>query len=184
MNFMFAIWLYCCHSILLFYWIGFQRGVTWRQTLSPSWLHKLGVCTNGFTDFAEMPHLLENIKVWIQYNAALWRKLNSMSTPRENLFQIWLGSLIRCLTDAAVALTISPITWLSLCPVRLTPRIPNTTKTMAPVSTRGRTAGRPHTPPLHGLKPKVLDALVLAADEEPLKTEPERNPSSAFIYTV
>lgn len=64
-----------------------------------------------------------------------------------------------------VNLTRSPITWLSLCSVRLIPKIPNTTKTIAPVSTRGRTAGRPHAPPLHGLKPNVLDGLTLAGDE-------------------
>ena len=83
-----------------------------------------------------------------------------------------------------MALTISPITWLSLRSVRLTPRIPNTTKTMAPVSTRGRTAGRPHTPPLHGLKPNVLDGFTLAADEGPLEIEPERNLTRVFIYSV
>lgn len=33
-------------------------------------LYELCVCTNSFADFAKMPHLLENIKVWIQYNAA------------------------------------------------------------------------------------------------------------------
>lgn len=79
-------------------------------------------------------------------------------------------------------LTISPITWLSLCSVRLTPRIPNTTKTMAPVSTRGRTAGWPHTPPVHGLKPDVLDDFVAAADEGSLKIEQEENLSTVFVF--
>lgn len=85
-------------------------------------------------------------------------------------------------------LTISPMTWLSLRSVRFTPRMPKTTKTMAPVSTRGRTAGRPHTPPLQGLKPNVLDGLVLAADEGSVKIESkkrgrEKNHFKAFIYT-
>lgn len=83
-----------------------------------------------------------------------------------------------------VTLTISPITWLSLRSVRLTPRIPNTRKTMAPVSTRGRTAGWPHAPPLHGLKPNVLDGFALAADEGSLKIEAEKTLSTAFIYTA
>lgn len=72
-------------------------------------------------------------------------------------------------TDTGVTLTISPMTWLSLFPVRLTPKMPKTTKTIAPVSTRGRTAGWPHAPPPHGLKPNVLDAFVLAAEEGSLK---------------
>lgn len=79
-------------------------------------------------------------------------------------------------------LTISPMTWLSLRSVRFTPRMPNTTKTMAPVSTRGRTAGRPHTPPLQGLKPNVLDGLALAADEGSVKIE-SKNHFKAFLYT-
>lgn len=58
---------------------------------------------------------------------------------------------------------------------------------MAPVSTRGRTAGRPHTPPLQGLKPNVLDGLALAADEGSVKIESkkwgEKNHFKAFIYT-
>lgn len=62
--------------------------------------------------------------------------------------------------------------------------IPNTRKTMAPVSTRGRTAGRPHTPPLHGLKPDVLDAFVLAAAEGSLKIEQEESLSAASVYKV
>lgn len=66
----------------------------------------------------------------------------------------------------------------------MTPKIPNTTKTIAPVSTRGRTAGWPHTPPLHGLKPKVLDDFPLAAEEESLKIEAEKNLTAKFIYTV
>lgn len=77
--------------------------------------------------------------------------------------------------DTGAILTISPITWLSLRSVRFTPKMPNTTKTIAPVSTRGRTAGWPHAPPLHGLKPNVLDGLVLAADEGSLKIESETN---------
>lgn len=81
-----------------------------------------------------------------------------------------------------MTLTISPITWLSLCSVRLTPKIPNTTKTMAPVSTRGRTAGRPHTPPLHGLKPNVLDDFTLAAEEGSLKIE-ARAKSHSYNYS-
>lgn len=84
----------------------------------------------------------------------------------------------------AVTLTMSPITWFSLFSLRLTPRIPNTTKTMAPVSTRGRTAGRPQAPPLHGLKPDVFDAFVLAADEESLKIEQKENLSTVFVYSV
>lgn len=56
--------IFCCALVLLL------RG-TCRQTLCSSWLHQLCVCTNGFTDFAEMSHFLENVKVWIQYNAAL-----------------------------------------------------------------------------------------------------------------
>lgn len=63
------------------------------------------------------------------------------------------------MVPAEEKLTISPITWLSLCSVLLTPSIPNTTKTMAPVSTKGRTAGWAHAPPLHGLKPDVFDVL-------------------------
>jgi len=31
---------------------------------------------------------------------------------------------------------------------------------MAPVSTRGRTAGFPHSPPLQGLKPEVLEIFI------------------------
>lgn len=54
---------------------------------------------------------------------------------------------------------------------------------MAPVSTRGRTAGWPHTPPLHGLKPNVLDGFVLAADEGSLKIEAKKTLSTTFIYT-
>lgn len=73
-----------------------------------------------------------------------------------------------------LGLTISPMTWLSLRSVRFTPRMPKTTKTMAPVSTRGRTAGRPHTPPLQGLKPNVLDGLALAADEGSVKIESKK----------
>lgn len=54
---------------------------------------------------------------------------------------------------------------------------------MAPVSTRGRTAGWPHTPLLHGLKPNVLDGFVLAADEGSLKIEAKKTLSTTFIYT-
>lgn len=52
--------------------------------------------------------------------------------------------------------------------------MPNTTKTIAPVSTRGRTAGWPHAPPLHGLKPSVLDVFFFAADEGSLEIEAEK----------
>lgn len=39
-----------------------------------------------------MPHLLENIKVWIQYNAALWRESNNKFTHGEKvLFKIRCG---------------------------------------------------------------------------------------------
>lgn len=77
------------------------------------------------------------------------------------------------------------MTWLSLCSVRLTPRMPNTTKTIAPVSTRGRTAGWPHAPPLHGLKPDVLDDFALAAEEGSVKIEPEENLSAGiYLYCV
>lgn len=55
----------------------------------------------------------------------------------------------------------SPMTWLSICRVRLTPRIPKTTNTMAPVSTRGRTAGFPQLAFPQGLKPEVADSRAL-----------------------
>lgn len=135
-----------------------------------------------------MPHFLEYIKAWVQYNAALWKELNTTSvlTPRmlfSNLALLYFCRLFRYV-DITEALTISPITWLSLRSVRLTPRMPNTTKTIAPVSTRGRTAGWPHAPPLHGLKPSVLDGLVLAADEGSVKIGSKENLLTAFIYTV
>lgn len=101
----------------------------------------------------------------------------------SNLALLYFCRLFRYV-DITEALTISPITWLSLRSVRFTPRMPNTTKTIAPVSTRGRTAGWPHAPPLHGLKPSVLDGLVLAADEGSVKIVSKKNLLTAFIYTV
>lgn len=55
----------------------------------------------------------------------------------------------------------SPITWLSICWVRLMPTMPKTTKTMAPVSTSGRTAGFPQPVFTQGLKPKVAEMRAL-----------------------
>lgn len=57
----------------------------------------------------------------------------------------------------------SPVTWLSGRFVRLTPLIPNTTNTMAPVSTSGRTAGFPQPVFMHGLNPDVADSFALGA---------------------
>lgn len=55
----------------------------------------------------------------------------------------------------------SPMTWLSTCRVRLMPTMPKTTKTMAPVSTSGRTAGFPQPAFTQGLKPKVAERRAL-----------------------
>lgn len=55
----------------------------------------------------------------------------------------------------------SPMTWLSTCRVRLMPIMPKTTKTMAPVSTSGRTAGFPQPVFTQGLKPKVAERRAL-----------------------
>lgn len=55
----------------------------------------------------------------------------------------------------------SPMTWLSTCRVRLMPTMPKTTKTMAPVSTSGRTAGFPQPVFTQGLKPKVAERRAL-----------------------
>lgn len=64
----------------------------------------------------------------------------------------------------------SPMTWLSTCRVRLMPTMPKTTKTMAPVSTSGRTAGFPQPVFTQGLKPKVADRRALGpAGESPLQ---------------
>lgn len=57
----------------------------------------------------------------------------------------------------------SPMTWLSGRRVRLTPLIPNTTNTMAPVSTSGRTAGFPQPVFMQGLNPEVADSFALGA---------------------
>lgn len=57
----------------------------------------------------------------------------------------------------------SPMTWLSGRLVRLTPLIPNTTNTMAPVSTSGRTAGFPQPVFMQGLNPEVADSFALGA---------------------
>lgn len=59
--------------------------------------------------------------------------------------------------------TMSPMTWLSERPVRLIPRIPKTTNTMAPVSTSGRTAGFPQPVFMQGLNPEVADSFALGA---------------------
>lgn len=59
----------------------------------------------------------------------------------------------------------SPMTWLSTCCVRLMPIIPKTTKTMAPVSTSGRTAGFPQPVFTQGLKPKVAERWALGTAE-------------------
>lgn len=64
-------------------------------------------------------------------------------------------------TSAQSGRTGSPITWLSICWVRLIPMMPNTTKTMAPVSTSGRTAGFPQPVFTQGLKPKVAEMRAL-----------------------
>lgn len=53
------------------------------------------------------------------------------------------------------------MTWLCTCRVRLMPTMPKTTKTMAPVSTSGRTAGFPQPVFTQGLKPKVADRRAL-----------------------
>lgn len=53
------------------------------------------------------------------------------------------------------------MTWLSTCRVRLMPTMPKTTKTMAPVSTSGRTAGFPQPVFTQGLKPKVAERRAL-----------------------
>ena len=63
------------------------------------------------------------------------------------------------------ARTGSPMTWLSTCRVRLMPMMPKTTKTMAPVSTSGRTAGFPQPVFMQGLKPKVAERRALGAAE-------------------
>lgn len=60
----------------------------------------------------------------------------------------------------------SPMTWLSTCRVRLMPMMPKTTKTMAPVSTSGRTAGFPQPVFTQGLKPKVAERRALGAAGE------------------
>lgn len=59
----------------------------------------------------------------------------------------------------------SLMTWLSICRVRLMPIMPKTTKTMAPVSTSGRTAGFPQPVFTQGLKPKVADRRDLGTAE-------------------
>lgn len=69
-------------------------------------------------------------------------------------------------TSAQTDRTGSPITWLSICWVRLMPMMPKTTKTMAPVSTRGRTAGFPQPVFTQGLKPKVAEIRALGTAEE------------------
>lgn len=98
------------------------------------------------------------------------------TTTTASRLPLGLSQHISCVgaSSGGWGLTISPMTWLSLRSVRFTPRMPKTTKTMAPVSTRGRTAGRPHTPPLQGLKPNVLDGLALAADEGSVKIESKK----------
>lgn len=154
------------------------RDETWWQTLGSSWLHKLSVCTNSFADFAKMAHLLKNIKVWIQYYAALKGKRTSQQREKNNEIMYTNQGQGRIQNEK---LTISPITWLSLCSVRLTPSIPNTTKTMAPVSTKGRTAGWPHVPPLHGLKPDVLDVLFTVGGGGSSEIEQEEKLFTAFV---
>lgn len=57
------------------------------------------------------------------------------------------------------------MTWLSTCRVRLMPIMPKTTKTMAPVSTSGRTAGFPQPVFTQGLKPKVAERRALGTAE-------------------
>lgn len=57
------------------------------------------------------------------------------------------------------------MTWLSTCRVRLMPMMPKTTKTMAPVSTSGRTAGFPQPVFTQGLKPKVAERRALGTAE-------------------
>lgn len=69
-------------------------------------------------------------------------------------------------TPAQSDRTGSPITWLSICCVRLMPMIPKTTKTMAPVSTSGRTAGFPQPVFTQGLKPKVAEMWALGTAGE------------------
>lgn len=59
--------------------------------------------------------------------------------------------------------TMSPRTWLSGRRVRFTPLIPNTTNTMAPVSTSGLTAGFPQPVFMQGLNPDVADSFALGA---------------------
>lgn len=70
--------------------------VTWWQTLRSSGLHKLFVGADRFTHLTEMPHFLENIKVWIQYDAALWRELNTTSTTWVHHLQIVQTHWHRC----------------------------------------------------------------------------------------
>lgn len=81
------------------------------------------------------------------------------------------------------------MTWLSTCRVRLMPTMPKTTKTMAPVSTSGRTAGFPQPVFTQGLKPKVAERRALGpAGESQLyrrRAQPPRPhcglPTSTFL---
>lgn len=142
----------------------------------------------GFTNCLFVPitlHIWQ--RCWISWNISksgsnIMLPFEEKQTTCQTYNQVMFLSLIqRC--RQLVALTISPITWLSLCSVRFNPKIPNTTKTIAPVLTRGRTAGRLHLPPLQGLKPNVLDTLRLEAEETSVEdTEIFLLPAS--IYTL
>jgi len=46
--------------------------LTWRQTLSSTRLHQLGIGTDGFAQLAQVPDLIKNIKVWIIDHTTLW----------------------------------------------------------------------------------------------------------------
>lgn len=78
--------------------------------------------------------------------------------------QAWCGRALWHLPNVGTR-TGSPMTWLSTCRVRLMPTMPKTTKTMAPVSTSGRTAGFPQPVFTQGLKPKVAEGRALGAVE-------------------
>lgn len=76
----------------------------------------------------------------------------------------------------------SPMTWLSERPVRLIPRIPKTTNTMAPVSTSGRTAGFPQPVFMQGLNPEVADSFALGTantEERMITSEEGNNPADS-----
>ena len=81
----------------------------------------------------------------------------------------------------------SPMTWLSTCRVRLMPTMPKTTKTMAPVSTSGRTAGFPQPVFTQGLKPKVAERRALgpaggvAGAVEVVPSPPTPHPQSLLL---